>query len=92
MAQYQTPWMCINEGCGHTIGFVIGGELTPAEDLMPGDISTRGSNIILRCPVCGTPKTWYSSDPLARALNQLVDVLSEAIAKRAIHVVNIRTK
>ena len=89
---YQTPWLCVNNECNHTIGHVNGGEFTPAYDVAPEDISTRGSNLIIKCPECGTIKTWYTSDPLVRIWNQLLDVTAESIAKRAIHTINMRTK
>lgn len=92
MANYQTPWMCINDACEQVIGYVSGGELTPAEDVKPADITTRGANVAIRCPVCGTMKTWYASDPIVRMTNQLIEVIAESIAKRAIHTVNIKTK
>jgi len=89
---YQTPWLCVNNDCNHALGFVSGGEFTPADDVMPSDISTRGSNLILKCPECGTIKTWYTSDPLVRTMNQLIEVMADSVAKRAIHTLHIQTK
>ena len=89
---YQTPWMCVNNECNHIIGYVSGGEFPPADDVFPSDISTRGSNLIVRCPQCGTIKTWYSSDQMNRIINQLMDVMAESIAKRAIHTIHTETK
>lgn len=89
---YQTPWLCVNNECNHILGYVNGGEFNPADDLIPSEISTRGANLIVKCPECGTVKTWYTSDPLVRTLNQLIEVMSEQMAKRAIRSIHIQTK
>lgn len=89
---YQTPWMCVNNECNHILGFVNGGEFTPSDDIIPSDISTKGSNLIIKCPKCGTVKTWYTSDPMVRTLNQLIEVMADQMAKRAIHSIHMQTK
>lgn len=87
---FNNSWLCVNESCGKNLGTVNGGEFSPAEDVPATNIATRGANLTVKCPHCGTVKTWYTSDPVVRATNQLIDVMSEAIAKRAIHTVNVK--
>ena len=77
-------WLCIN--CGETLGFMQGGELKPA---VPGEfLLTRGPNLVVTCPKCGSVKTFYTSDPVVRAMYQLVDALASALARRVVTLVS----
>jgi len=87
----RSDWMCIQ--CGHILGKVLGGELNP---LVEGKfLRTSGPNLQVICPECGATKTWYTSDPVVRAVYQLVGAISDVAARsmveqigRAIHEQN----
>lgn len=83
-----SEWYCINEDCKHVLGEVLGGEFFPSEELTGGCFQTRGPNLVVRCPQCGTVKVWYTADPLTRSLQQLIDVISTQAAKRMISKVS----
>jgi hypothetical protein len=80
----KTEWLCID--CGRVLGNVLGGELKPA--VPPEQIITRGPNLVITCPECGFVKSWYTSDPIVKAVYQLVDAMSYAHAKRVLHLVS----
>lgn len=75
-------WQCI--ACGRVLGEVLGGELLVGVD--SGFARTRGANLTLKCPACGAEKTWYTADPVVRAIYQLVDAISSQAAKRMVDV------
>lgn len=79
-----SEWFCVNEDCRRELGSVLGGEFTPAEDIGGRLLQTRGPNLVVTCPVCGTPKVWYTADPITRALYQLVDVTATQAARRMV--------
>lgn len=80
-------WQCIS--CGETLGHIMGGELQPA---VHGEyLMTRGPNLAVRCPKCNTIKTFYTSDPVVRAVYQLVDAISTQMAKRMINQISEST-
>lgn len=80
----DNSWRCINDACGHTLGFVVGNEFEPAEDVGGKSLRTRGPNLVVTCPECGTVKVWYTADPLTRALYQLIDSMSTVAVRRII--------
>ncbi len=83
-----TQWYCVS--CNHVLGEVLGGEFKGAKDV-PGDlIQTRGPNLVVTCPQCGGTKVWYTSDPITRALYQLVDAITTVSANRMVNVVGKR--
>ena len=83
----SSNWVCIS--CGEVLGHVLGGELHPA---VPGDcLRTAGPNLAVRCPKCGGTKTFYTSDPIVRAIYQLIDASATVLAKRAIMQISDRT-
>ena len=73
----KNEWLCIQ--CGRVLGKVLGGELYPAVDVT--SVHTSGPNLAITCPDCGFIKTWYTSDPLVRAIYQLVDAISTTAAR-----------
>ncbi len=78
----NNEWQCIN--CGIVLGEVAGGELTLSNTVPSKNIRTRGPNLVVVCPECGAVKTWYTADPIVRAMYQLVDALASALAKRVL--------
>lgn len=88
MAQSQSEWRCINNSCSRVLGYVRGGEFYPAEDVVGDNIHTRGPNLTVTCPDCGTIKMWYTADPITRALYQLVEAISSVAAKRMVRKVS----
>lgn len=80
-------WLCVK--CGEVLGTIVGGELHPA----PGcPTRTAGPNLIVQCPACNASKVFYTSDPVVRAVYQLVDAVATVAAKsmmaeigRAVH-------
>lgn len=79
MAKFS-EWQCV--ACGHCLGEVMGGELLVKVDA--GYARTRGANLTLTCPKCEHEKTWYTADPVVRAIYQLVDAISTQAAKRMV--------
>lgn len=77
----DTSWYCTDRDCGEVLGTVIGREL-----MLNGNIKaiTDGPNLIVTCPKCGRNKVYYNSDPLVRAVFQLIDALVSAFASRAV--------
>ena len=75
-------WTCVNEECHHPLGRVVGGEFIPSDDVGGKYIKTRGPNVVIYCPECGTRKIWYTADQLTRAGYQLVDALATILMKR----------
>jgi len=73
----DTNWVCIP--CGYSLGTVIGGEFNPSVD--GKFIRTSGANLSVVCPNCGATKIFYTSDPIVRAIYQLVNALSAVAAK-----------
>lgn len=80
------PWMCIQ--CGHTLGNVVGSELSPASD---AECITRGPNLVVKCPECKATKVFYTSDPVVRALYQLIDAIAVALGNRLLSQVSAGT-
>ena len=78
----NNEWLCVN--CGLPLGTVAGGELVPSENVPHANIRTRGPNLVLVCPDCGQVKTFYTSDPIVRAMYQLVDAIATALARRVL--------
>jgi ribosomal protein S27E len=72
----RADWVCIS--CGKRLGGVFGGEFYP--DVPPDKLHTSGPNLVVTCPDCGTIKTWYTSDPVVRAVYQLVSAISDVAA------------
>ncbi len=83
-----SDWRCINEQCGRTLGRVFGGEYQPSDDFSASKVQTRGPNLVITCPDCGTQKVWYTADPITRAMYQLVDAIATQGAKRMIRKVS----
>lgn len=77
-----SKWFCIQ--CNEVLGEMVGGELRPDASI-PGDhMVTRGPNLVVTCPHCGGVKVFYTSDPIVRAMYQLVDALGTQLARRAV--------
>jgi ribosomal protein S27E len=77
---FRSDWMCIS--CGRSLGRVLGGEFYPNVD--GANIRTNGPNLTVTCPDCGSVKTWYTSDPVVRAVYQLVEAVAEVSARAMI--------
>lgn len=73
-------WQCIQ--CGVVLGHIVGSELSPEQGVT---VITSGPNLRVTCPDCGAAKIFYTSDPIVRAMYQLVDAVSGALAKRVIN-------
>lgn len=85
----NSTWQCIQ--CGKILGEMVGGELRP-DTSIPGDhMITRGPNLVVTCPECGSTKVFYTSDQMVRAMYQLVDALSTQLAKRAVRLISEST-
>ncbi len=78
----NNEWLCID--CGTVLGSVLGGELTPSDRVPAKNLRTRGPNLVVVCPNCGATKTWYTADPIVRAVYQLVDAISSELARRVL--------
>jgi hypothetical protein len=77
----KSDWLCIN--CGERLGGVFGGELYPS---VPSDkLRTSGPNLAVTCPKCGSIKIFYTSDPVVRAVYQLVNAISDVAAKSMVN-------
>ncbi len=76
----NNEWLCIN--CGEVLGHVLGGELRPSVN--GEQCVTRGPNLVITCPSCGSVKTFYTADPIVRAIYQLVDAISSELARRVL--------
>lgn len=76
----KSDWLCVN--CGKRLGGVFGGEFYP--DVAPINLRTSGPNLVCTCPDCGTIKTWYTADPVVRAVYQLVSAIADVSAKAMI--------
>lgn len=65
-SQKPKPWPCPN--CGYNLGQVLYGQLS-----LEGEIhaNTDGPNLVMRCPKCGTIKTWYANDRMSSLLREL---------------------
>lgn len=85
MSRDNNNWVCINNTCGRTLGYVVGGEFQPEEDVNGENLRTRGPNLVVTCPDCGSVKVWYTADPLTRSIHQLVDVMSSSMARRSVN-------
>ncbi len=85
----NNEWLCIN--CGEKLGEVAGGELTPAEAVPQKNVRTRGPNLVVVCPHCGATKTWYTADPVVRAMYQLIDAMVNVMAKRLVSQISEMT-
>jgi rubredoxin len=85
MGEYnKSDWLCIQ--CGHRLGGVFGGELSPAVD--GKFLRTSGPNLVFTCPECGALKTWYTADVVVRAVYQLVNAISDVAAKSMVEQVS----
>ena len=72
----KSDWLCI--GCGKRLGGIFGGEFYPG---VPGEyLRTAGPNLVVTCPDCGAKKTFYTSDPVVRAVYQLVEAIADVSA------------
>lgn len=80
----NSKWLCIQ--CGEPLGEMVGGELRPDKNIPGDNFITRGPNLVVTCPHCSSTKVFYTSDPIVRAMHQLVDALATALARRAIHL------
>lgn len=76
----RPEWLCVS--CGEVLGVVQGGELYPEKGLAT---RTSGPNLVVVCSHCGFTKTWYTSDPVVRAVYQLVSAVSDVAAKSMIN-------
>lgn len=76
----RNEWVCVS--CGHSLGVVLGGEYHPSVEGQY--IRTYGPNLSVVCPSCGATKVWYTSDPVVRAIYQLVNSLSSVAAQSMI--------
>ena len=79
----KSDWTCIQ--CGYRLGGVFGGEIYPGVD--GKHLRTSGPNLTFTCPECGQVKTWYTSDPVVRAVYQLVNAVSSVAAAAMIEQV-----
>jgi ribosomal protein S27E len=79
----KSDWQCIQ--CGRRLGGVFGGEFYP--DVPPDKLRTSGPNLVVTCPDCGAIKTWYTADPLVRAVYQLVDAIASVAARSMVEQV-----
>lgn len=91
MAIGKTEWQCVQ--CGYVLGHVLGGEFYPC---VPGEqMHTSGPNLAVKCPNCNFIKTFYTADPVVRALYQLVNAVSSVAARSMVEqlgkVVNEKT-
>ena len=86
MADNDTKWYCVD--CSHVLGYVQGGEFSPAEDMPGPNLETQGPNLKVRCPECGRVKIWYTSDTIVRSIYQLINAISSEGAKRMIRDVS----
>ena len=85
----NNSWLCVE--CGLELGEVQGGELVPSEKVPQANLRTRGPNLAVTCPNCGSVKTWYTADPIVRALYQLIDAMVTVAAKRMVTVLSEQT-
>lgn len=76
----RSDWLCIN--CGDSLGQVFGGEFFPSID--GKYLRTSGPNLEVTCPRCGQRKTFYTADPIVRAIYQLVDAVATQAARRMV--------
>lgn len=83
-------WYCV--ACSYVLGQVLGSEFRPDKSLTGDLLETRGPNLVVKCPECGTKKVWYTADPIVRALYQLSDALATELAGRAIKIISAQTK
>lgn len=83
----ENAWRCVGANCDYVLGFVVGGEFIPSEGIGGKLLQTRGSNLVVICPICGTKKTWYTADNITRAMYQLVDALSGVIVRRSVSII-----
>jgi hypothetical protein len=58
--------------------------MSPADSVPHANIRTRGVDLQIRCPQCDSVKIWYTSDPVNRAFNQLLDSLVTAFVERLV--------
>jgi hypothetical protein len=79
----KSDWLCIQ--CGKRLGGVFGGELYPA--VAPENLRTSGPNLVVICPDCGFVKTWYTADPVVRAVYQLVNAVADVAAQAMVEQV-----
>jgi hypothetical protein len=74
---FKSEWYCVQ--CSAVLGKVFGNEFVP--DVPGANLRTSGPNLVVTCPECGATKVWYTSDPVVRAVYQLVNTLSAVAAK-----------
>lgn len=77
-------WYCPDKSCGNILGEVLGSELSLKGDYDIKDVRTQGPNLVIICAQCGRKKVWYTSDPVVRAMYQLVDSISSQLARRTV--------
>lgn len=80
----RSDWQCIQ--CGIRLGGVFGGELYP--EVPAKNLRTSGPNLVVTCPDCGAVKTWYTADPVVRAVYQLVNAISDVAARSMVEQVS----
>jgi ribosomal protein S27E len=80
----STEWLCIS--CSRSLGTVLGGEYHPS--VAGSQLQTSGPNLKVTCPDCGQVKIFYTSDPVVRALYQLIDAVASASATAMIRQIS----
>ena len=73
----KSEWLCIS--CGVSLGSVQGGEYYPTAKAV--NVHTSGPNLVVSCSECGSLKTWYTADPVVRAIYQLVHAMADVSAR-----------
>lgn len=86
----KSAWYCVNrDACDFVLGEVVGGELHLGKD---STAMTRGPNLVVTCPNCGTHKVWYTSDPLLRANYQMLDTMATMLSQRVLKNISRETQ
>lgn len=75
-SQRAKPWPCPN--CSYLLGEVVYGQLYLKGEILA---NTDGPNLVLRCPDCGTIKTWYANDRLSGMLKEIAKEIHNQEAK-----------
>jgi Zn-finger protein len=79
----KNEWMCI--GCGRSLGHVYGSEYYPTVE--GKYLHTSGPNLVVTCPDCGAIKTFYTSDQIVRSLYQLINAMTDQVARAMVEQV-----
>lgn len=84
----RSDWLCIN--CGRVLGQVFGGEFYPCID--GKYLRTSGPNLEVTCPNldCNHKKTFYTADPIVRAIYQLTDAVATQAARRMVETCGVQ--